>query len=46
LIRHELTDNSDQLSGEISLYGSVTASYSFLHELLRRFRIAYPAIEI
>lgn len=46
LIRHELTDNSDQLSGEISLYGSVTASYSFLYELLRRFRIAYPAIEI
>lgn len=46
LIRHELTDNLDQLSGEISLYGSVTASYSFLHELLRRFRIAYPAIEI
>ncbi|QUX97305.1 HTH-type transcriptional activator IlvY [Marinomonas sp. CT5] len=46
LIRHELTDNSDQLSGEISLYGSVTASYSFLYELLRHFRIAYPAIEI
>jgi len=46
LIRHELTDNSDQLSGEISLYGSVTASYSFLYELLRRFRIAYPGIEI
>ncbi|MGP9764928.1 HTH-type transcriptional activator IlvY [Halomonas sp. AOP13-D3-9] len=46
LIRHELTDNPDQLSGEISLYGSVTASYSFLHELLRRFRIAYPVIEI
>ncbi|MBU1467396.1 MAG: HTH-type transcriptional activator IlvY [Gammaproteobacteria bacterium] len=46
LIRHELMDNSDQLSGEISLYGSVTASYSFLYELLRRFRIAYPAIEI
>lgn len=46
LIRHELTDNSDQLRGEISLYGSVTASYSFLYELLRRFRIAYPVIEI
>ncbi len=46
LIRHQLTDNPDQLSGEISLYGSVTASYSFLHELLRRFRIAYPVIEI
>lgn len=46
LIRHELADNSDQLRGEISLYGSVTASYSFLYELLRRFRVAYPGIEI
>ncbi|MBR7889161.1 HTH-type transcriptional activator IlvY [Marinomonas sp. A79] len=46
LIRHELTDNSDELSGEISLYSSVTASYSFLYELLRRFRVAFPAIEI
>jgi LysR family positive regulator for ilvC len=46
LIRHELTDNSDQLKGEISLYGSVTASYSFLYELLRRFRVAHPSIEI
>ncbi|MCB5161150.1 HTH-type transcriptional activator IlvY [Marinomonas algarum] len=45
-IRHELTDNSDELSGEISLYSSVTASYSFLYDLLRRFRVAYPAIEI
>ncbi|MEP3350336.1 MAG: HTH-type transcriptional activator IlvY [Marinomonas sp.] len=46
LIRHELTGNSDQLKGEISLYGSVTASYSFLYELLRRFRVAHPSIEI
>ncbi|MGB7391019.1 HTH-type transcriptional activator IlvY [Marinomonas sp.] len=46
MIRHELMDNSDQLHGEISLYGSVTASYSFLYELLSRFRIAYPSIEI
>lgn len=46
LIRHELTDDSDQLKGEISLYGSVTASYSFLYDLLSRFRIAHPGIEI
>lgn len=46
VIRHQLTDDSDQLSGEISLYCSVTASYSFLYELLRRCRLAYPAIEI
>jgi len=46
LIRHELTDNSDQLHGEISLYCSVTASYSFLFDLLSRFRLAHPGIEI
>ncbi|MGO3344466.1 MAG: HTH-type transcriptional activator IlvY [Marinomonas sp.] len=46
MIRHELMDNSDQLRGEISLYGSVTASYSFLFDLLSRFRIAHPGIEI
>lgn len=46
LIRYELADSSDQLRGEISLYGSVTASYSFLFELLSRFRLAHPGIEI
>ena len=46
LIRHELTDHSKMLKGEISLYGSVTASYSFLYELLSRFRNAHPGIEI
>lgn len=46
LIRHELTDNSDRLTGEISLYCSVTASYSFLFELLNRFRIEHPGIEL
>ncbi|WP_432696258.1 HTH-type transcriptional activator IlvY [Marinobacterium sp. YM272] len=46
LIRHELADASDRLRGEISLYSSVTASYSFLFDLLRRFRHAHPEIEI
>lgn len=46
IIRHELTDNSGQLSGEISIYCSVTASYSFLYELLSRFRTVHPRIEI
>lgn len=46
LIRHELLDNSDQLHGEISIYCSVTASYSFLFELLNRFRQVHPGIEI
>lgn len=46
LIRHELTDRSGQLRGEISIYCSVTASYSFLYELLSRFRAVHPGIEI
>ena len=46
LIRHELTENSGELRGEISIYCSVTASYSFLFELLNRFRQVHPGIEI
>lgn len=46
LIRSELTDKTGQLSGEISIYCSVTASYSFLYELLNRFRQVHPHIEI
>lgn len=34
------------LRGEISVYCSVTASYSFLYEILREFRDQYPGIEI
>ncbi len=45
-IRYELTDPSEQLSGEISLYSSVTASHSILVELLNRFRPAHPDVEI
>jgi len=46
LIRHELTDDSKQLHGELSLYCSVTASSSILSNLLDRFRPDYPGIEI
>ncbi|MCB1843083.1 MAG: HTH-type transcriptional activator IlvY [Halioglobus sp.] len=35
-----------ELSGEVSLYCSVTASYSVLAPLLETFRIRYPAVEI
>ncbi len=42
----ELADQSAQLSGEISLYCSVTASHSILFDLLNRFRPDYPGIEI
>jgi len=46
LICHELTDDSKQLHGELSLYCSVTASSSILSNLLDRFRPDYPGIEI
>lgn len=46
LIRHELTDVTAQLNGELSLYCSVTASYSILFDLLERFRPDFPGIEI
>ena len=45
-IRFELTDPTDQLQGEISLYCSVTASHSILVDLLNRFRPAHPGVEI
>jgi len=46
LIRHEMTDSNKQLAGELSLYCSVTASYSILFKLLEQFRPNYPDIEI
>ena len=45
-IRRELGDSSGVLQGEISLYCSVTASYSILYDLLNRFRPDNPGIEI
>ncbi len=47
LVCNELADNaSDQLRGKVSMYCSVTASYSILFDLLNRFRQDYPGIEI
>jgi LysR family positive regulator for ilvC len=45
-LRNALMDESGQLSGEISLYCSVTASYSFLFDILTRFRHEHPQVEI
>lgn len=45
-VRHDLQAQSGVLQGEVSLYCSVTASYSFLHELLSRLRRDHPRIEI
>jgi LysR family positive regulator for ilvC len=45
-LRNELLAEAGELQGEVSIYCSVTASYSFLYELLSRFRSAHPRIEI
>lgn len=45
-VRNQLSDSSDLLHGEISLYCSVTAVYSLLFDLLNRFRQDFPGIEI
>ncbi|MEH6471174.1 MAG: HTH-type transcriptional activator IlvY [Halopseudomonas sp.] len=46
LLQAELSGDSDVLQGEISMYCSVTASYSFLYDLLSAFRHNHPKIEI
>jgi len=45
-IRNMLMEESGELHGEVSIYCSVTASYSFLFEILARFRHDHPLIEI
>ncbi len=45
-IRTQLMERTGELQGEISMYCSVTASYSFLFDILSEFRLNYPKIEI
>ncbi|MBT8047188.1 MAG: HTH-type transcriptional activator IlvY [Xanthomonadales bacterium] len=45
-IQNLLMEESGELRGEISMYCSVTASYSFLFEILTRFRHDHPHVEI
>lgn len=45
-IRLRLQEQSGALQGEVSLYCSVTASYSFLLELLGRLRREHPRIDL
>ena len=45
-VRNELMEASGELHGEISMYCSVTASYSFLFDILTCFRHDYPHVEI
>lgn len=44
--KRKLATSTVQLSGEISVYCSVTASYSFLYELLSDVRNCHPGIEL
>ena len=45
-IRNSLMEASRDLHGEVSIYCSVTASYSFLFDILARVRQKHPRIEI
>ena len=45
-IRNRLMEQAGELRGEISMYCSVTASYSFLFDILTRFRRDHPGVEI
>lgn len=46
VFRQALHDSDAGLQGELSLFCSVTASYSFLDDILGRFRVQHPGIEI
>jgi LysR family positive regulator for ilvC len=45
-LKADLSDDQQQLQGELSLFCSVTASYSHLPKLLDNFRHKYPQVEI
>ena len=45
-IKQSLAGDDQTLRGEVSIYCSVTASYSFLYDLLSRLRATHPGIEI
>jgi LysR family transcriptional regulator, positive regulator for ilvC len=44
--QESLLAQADQLHGQLSIYCSVTASYSFLYEILTEFRVKHPGIAI
>lgn len=46
VLQGDLQTRSMVLRGQLSLFCSVTASYSFLHELLQSFRSVYPQVEL
>ncbi len=44
--RDRLQSRREHLSGTVSIYCSVTASYSFLYDILAAFRERYPLIQV
>ena len=46
VMRQTFKQDQQILQGELSLYCSVTASYSFLYDILSSFRQGYPRIEM
>ena len=44
--QESLLTQAEQLRGQLSIYCSVTASYSFLYEILTAFRVKHPGIAI
>jgi LysR family transcriptional regulator, positive regulator for ilvC len=44
--QESLLAQADQLHGQLSIYCSVTASYSFLYDILTEFRVRHPRIAI
>lgn len=44
--KQQVRSNSDELSGELKLFCSVTAAYSHLPQVLEKFRVRYPKVEI
>jgi LysR family transcriptional regulator, positive regulator for ilvC len=45
-LKSGLQAQGSELQGTLSLFCSVTASYSFLHELVQRFRDFHPQVEL
>ena len=44
--QQQVRSDSEELSGELKLFCSVTAAYSHLPQVLEKFRVRYPKVEI
>lgn len=45
-LKRDLSDDPQTISGELSVYGSVTASFSLLSQILPVLRTRYPGVEL